>query len=144
MATNRWMTIVALSFFGALGCASMRLPFPAGTHYQASLDAPPLPSAEVSHYQASLDTAKQVGLFQLQADKDHRGALGMHPAKEHLVLANDQFEVAKIMAASGDARSLRLLARAQSDVDLAVGLAREAAVHPQTTSATDGSALAFK
>jgi hypothetical protein len=144
MATNRWVMTVGLSFFGASGCASMSLPATEVSHYQASLDTAPLPAAEVSHYQASLDTAKQVGAFQLQADKDHRGALGMHPAKEHLVLANDEFEVAKTMAASGDARSLRLLARAQSDVDLALGLAREAAHRSQTTSMNNGPSLALK
>jgi hypothetical protein len=98
-----------------------------------------LPSTEVSHYEASIETAKLVGAFKLQADKDHRGALGMSPAKEHLVLAGDQFEVAKIMAASGDARSILLLERAQSDVDLAIGLAREAAVRPHTSGANDAS-----
>jgi hypothetical protein len=144
MATNRWMTIVGLSFFGALGCASTPLSSTEVSHYQASLDAPSLPNTEVSRFQASLDAAKQIGAFKLLADKDHRGALGMHPAKEHLVLANDEFEVAKTMAASGDPRSLRLLARAQSDVDLAVGLAREAAARPESTSMNDGSALAFK
>ena len=112
---------VGLSFTGALGCASM-----------------PLPDAEVSHYEASIDTAKRIGAFKLQADKDHRGALGMSQTKEHLVLADDQFEVAKIMATSGDPRSRLLLARAQSDVDLALGLAREAATRPPTSAMNDG------
>jgi hypothetical protein len=144
MATNRCVMLVGLSFFGALGCASMPLTSTDVSHYQASIDPASLPYTDLSRYQASLDTAKQVGAFKLEADKDHRGALGMSPAKEHLELANDQFQVAKTMAASGDPRSLRLLARAQSDVDLAVGLAREAAARPQATSMNDGSSLALK
>jgi hypothetical protein len=104
----------------------------------------PLPDTEVSHYEASIDTAKRVGAFKLQVDKDHRGALGMSPAKEHLELADDQFELAKIMAASGDPRSLSMLARAQSDVDLALGLAREGAARPHTSSMNDGPSAIFK
>ena len=126
MATN-WIMTVGLSFSGALGCASM-----------------PLPYTEVSHYEASIDTAKRIGAFELTADKDHRGALGMSPAKEHLVLADDQFELAKIMAASGDPRSRLFLARAQSDVDLALGLAREAAVRPHRSAMNEGPSPIFK
>jgi hypothetical protein len=119
MATNNWMMTAGLSFCGALGCASASLPY-----------------AEVSHYQASIDTAKRVGAFKLPAN--NRGALGMSPAEEHLELADDQFELAKIMAASGDPRSFLFLARAQSDVDLALGLAREAAARPHTSAMNDG------
>jgi hypothetical protein len=127
MATNNWMMTVGLSFGGALGCASM-----------------PLPYTEVSHYEASIEIAKRVGAFQLQADKDHRGALGMSPAKEHLVLADDQFELAKIMAVSGDPRALLFLERAQSDVDLALGLAREAVARPHTSAMNEGPWPSFK
>jgi hypothetical protein len=127
MATTDWVMAVGLSLSGALGCASTSLPY-----------------AEVSHYQASVDTAKRIGAFKLQTDGDHRGALGMPPAKEHLELAEDQFELAKIMAASGNPRSLLFLARAQSDIDLALGLAREAAERPHTSAMNNGPSPIFK
>lgn len=114
MAKHQWLMTLGLMVFGAMGCASM-----------------PLPYTEVSHFEASMDAAKKVGAFKVQADKDHRGALGMSQAKEHLLLADDQFQVAKTMAASGDLRSVLLLERAQSDVDLALGLAREASIRSQ-------------
>jgi hypothetical protein len=117
MAKSGWVVTMGLAFFGVVGCAST-----------------PLPYTEVSHFEVSMDTAKKSGAFQLEADKDHRGALGMSQAKEHLVLAGDQFEVAKTMAAGGDPQSVLLLERAQSDVDLALGLAREAAIRSRATA----------
>ena len=93
---------------GAVGCASV-----------------PLPQDQVAHYEASVQLAKDTGVFKLQADEGHRGALGMSQPKEHMLLAESEMAVAEDMAASGDTRSALLLARAQSDVDLALGLARE-------------------
>jgi hypothetical protein len=61
----------------------------------------------------------------------------MSPSKEHLVLADDQFEVAKMLAASADPRLRLLLTRAKSDIDLALGLAREAAARPHTFGMND-------
>ena len=124
MAKSAWVMTMGLAVFGAIGCASM-----------------PLPYTEVSHFEASMDTAKKVGAFKLQADGEHRGALGMSQAKEHLLLASDQFEVAKTMAACGDLRSVLLLERAQSDVDLALGLASEAAVRSHMPGQNVGPAI---
>jgi hypothetical protein len=116
MTRSLWLMSFGLVVLGTIGCASM-----------------PLPLIEVSHYEASVDTARKIGAFKLPADQDHRGALGMSQCKEHLLLADDQFEVAKTMAASGDMRSILLLERAQSDVDLALGLAREAAIRSRAS-----------
>ena len=41
------------------------------------------------------------------------------------------------MAAAGDARAVLMLARAESDAELAMGLAREAAVHASALKATE-------
>jgi hypothetical protein len=104
--------VEALGLIGCvstIGCASIQLP-----------------ADQVASFDASVLAAKQIGVEHLSGDQGHRGGLGMAPAKEHLVLAREQEEVAKEMAAAGDRRAVYFLARAQSDVDLAVGLAREA------------------
>lgn len=87
----------------------------------------PLPQDQMDHYEASIARARQVGAFKLQADEGHRGALGLSQSKEHLLLADDELAVARDMAHHGDTRSVLLLARAQSDVDLAIALACEQA-----------------
>jgi hypothetical protein len=114
MATKSWVLSMGLAGVMVIGCASM-----------------PLPGPELNHFEASMATAMHNGAFKLRADKYHRGALGMPQAEEHLLLALDQFELAKTMASKGSLRSRFLLARAQSDVDLALCLTREAAVRSQ-------------
>ncbi|HEX3904024.1 MAG TPA: DUF4398 domain-containing protein [Polyangia bacterium] len=114
MATKSWVMIMGLAGVMVIGCASV-----------------PLPGAELNHFQASMATAAQIGVFKVRADSYHRGALGMPPAEEHLLLALDQFDLAKTMASEGNPRSRFLLARAQSDVDIALCLTREAAVRSQ-------------
>ena len=57
-------------------------------------------------------------------------------ARLHLQLARDQTDEAKKMAASGNDRAVLVLARAESDAELAVGLAREAKVHTDAVKAT--------
>jgi hypothetical protein len=101
-----------------LGCASIQLP-----------------PNEVVSFDASVLTARQVGVEHVAVDRDHRGGLGMSPAKEHLVLAKDEAEVAKELAAAGDSRAIIFLARAQSDVDLAVALALEASARAEAACA---------
>jgi hypothetical protein len=58
-------------------------------------------------------------------------------ARLHLQLAKDQTETAKKMAANGEERSLLVLARAESDAELALGLAREVSVHAEAVRAND-------
>ncbi len=111
MATKSWVLLMGLTGVMAIGCASV-----------------PLPGAEVNHFEASMAAATHLGVFKLRADNYHRGALGMPQAEEHLLLALDQFELAKTMASRGNPRSRFLLARAQSDADLALCLTRENAV----------------
>jgi hypothetical protein len=41
------------------------------------------------------------------------------------------------MAASGDARAVLVLARAESDAELAMGIAREVSVHASALQATE-------
>ena len=100
--------VVVAGIASMLGCASIQLP-----------------SNQVATFEASVLTAKQIGVEHVPVDRSHRGGLGMSLAHEHLSLGKDEAEVAKEMAAAGDKRALFLLARAQSDLDLAIGLARE-------------------
>jgi hypothetical protein len=92
-----------------------------------------------------MSQARRVGVYRISADPDHVGPFRMAPAKEHLFLAADEAEVAKLLAADGESRGFLLLARAQSDVDLALELASEAALRRQvsrTVTAIDGSVSA--
>jgi hypothetical protein len=97
----------------------------------------PLPQDQVEHYEASVARARQMGAFRLQADQGHRGALGMSQSKEHLLLADDEMAVARDMAEHGDTRSVLLLGRAQSDVDLAIALACEQATRQRSSTPAD-------
>lgn len=101
-----------------------------------------LPADQLDRFEASMSQARRIGVYRMSADGDPVIPFGMAPAKEHLFLAKDEAEVAKLLAAEGESRGFLLLARAQSDVDLALELAREAALRRQvrrTVGATDGS-----
>jgi hypothetical protein len=111
--------ILALAALGVVGCASGQLP-----------------PDQVAHFEAKMRSAKTIAAFDEPAG-EHRGAFGMSSAKMHLELATDQAEVAKTMASSGDSRAVMLLARAQSDADLAIGIARKAAMHRRALEATE-------
>jgi hypothetical protein len=65
------------------------------------------------------------------------GALGVPAAKLRLQVARDETDTAKKMAASGDPRAVLVLARAESDAELALGMAREVAVHADAMQATE-------
>ncbi len=123
--------MVLVAVLGGIGCASV-----------------PLPQDEVRHYETSLDFARHLGADKPQAEDGHRGPLGLSPRREHLLLAGDEMATAKDMAREGDQRGALLLARAQSDVDLAVELTREAAVRARlaqflSAPASNGSALSL-
>ncbi len=57
------------------------------------------------------------------------GAEAVPEARLHLQLAKDQTAAATKLAAEGDDRAEMVLARAQADAELALGLAREVSVH---------------
>jgi hypothetical protein len=112
--------ILALAALGMVGCASVQLP-----------------PDQVDHFEAKVRSAKTIASF-AEPTAGERGAFGMSAARTHLELATDQAEVAKTMARAGDPRALLLLARAQSDADLAVGISRKAEMHRRALGATEG------
>jgi hypothetical protein len=91
----------------------------------AACTAVQLPADRLEKSEASIRGAEEVG------------ASGVPAAKLHLQLAKDQTDTAKKMAAAGDARAELVLARATSDAELAIGLAREVSVHGDAVRATE-------
>ena len=91
----------------------------------AACTAVQIPADRLEKSQASIRGAEEVG------------ASGVPAAKLHLQLAKDQTDTAKKMAANGDNRALLVLARAESDSELAIGLAREVAIHADATRAAE-------
>jgi len=85
----------------------------------------PMPAAELQRSDASIRGAEEVG------------ALGVPDARLHLELAKDQAAAGKKMAAHGRTRAVLVLARAESDAELAMGIAREAAVHASALKAAE-------
>ena len=65
------------------------------------------------------------------------GATNVPAARLHLQLARDQTAQAKQLAADGDDRATLVLARAEADAELALGLAREVAVHADALRAAE-------
>ena len=98
--------LMSLAALGLAGCA-----------------AAPMPAVEMQRSQASIRGAEELG------------ALGIPAARLHLEMAKDQDAKAKQMAADGDPRAVLVLARAESDAELAMGIAREAAVHASALKA---------
>jgi hypothetical protein len=91
----------------------------------ASCASAPMPAAGLQRSEASIRSAEELG------------ALGIPAARLHLEMAKDQDAKGKKMAAEGDARAVLVLARAESDAELAMGIAREAAVHASALQATE-------
>ena len=85
----------------------------------------PLSADRLEHNEASMRAASEVG------------AAGVPAARLHLQMARDQTVTAKRMAANGDDRAPLLLARAESDAELALGMAREATVHADALKAAE-------
>jgi hypothetical protein len=100
--------MMSLAVLGLAGCATVQLP-----------------ADQLQNSEASIRGAEEVG------------ASGVPAARLHLQLAKDQTDTAKKMAAAGEQRSLLVLARAESDAELAIGLAREVSVHADAVRATD-------
>jgi len=100
--------LMSLAVLGIAGCASA-----------------PMPAVGLQRSEASIRGAEELG------------ALGVPDARLHLEMAKDQEARGKKMAAAGDARAVLMLARAESDAELAMGIAREVAVHASALKATE-------
>ena len=100
--------MLSLVVVGAAGCTAVQIP-----------------ADRLQQSEASIRGAEEVG------------ASGVPAARLHLQLAKEQTETAKKMAANGEKRSLLVLARAESDAELALGLAREVSVHADAQRATE-------
>ena len=85
----------------------------------------PIPAYALDRSEASIRGAEEVG------------AAGVPAAALHLQLAKDETETAKKMATAGDERAMLVMARAESDAELALGLAREVTVHTDALKATE-------
>lgn len=84
-----------------------------------------IPVTSLEHNEASIRSAEELG------------ASAVPNAKLHLQMAKDQTEQAKKLALSGDKRATTVLARAESDAELALHLAREATVHADALRAAE-------
>jgi hypothetical protein len=100
--------MISLAVLGATSCATVQIP-----------------ADRLQHSEASIRGAEEMG------------ALGVPSAKLHLQLAKDQTEAAKKLAAAGDDRAVLVLARAEADAELALGMAREVAVHGDAVKAAE-------
>src|SRR4051794_8141359 len=100
--------MLSLAVLAAAGCATT-----------------PLPAYRLEESQASIRAAEEVG------------ALNVPAARLHLQLAKDETLLGQQMAGRGDTRAALLMARAEADAELALGLAHEAAVHGDALKAAD-------
>lgn len=98
----------SLVFIGLAGCATVQIP-----------------PDRLENSEASIRGAEEMG------------AQGVPAAKLHVQLARDQTAQAKKLAEEGDERALLVLARAEADAELALGLAREVAVHGEAQRAAE-------
>ncbi len=102
------LTVITTIVLTLSGCATVQIP------------ADRLESSE-----SSVRSAEELGASKVPA------------ARLHLQLAKDQTAAARKMAADGDQRATLVLARAEADAELALGLAREAAVHSDALRAAE-------
>ncbi len=84
-----------------------------------------LPADRLQSSEASIRSAEEMGASAVPA------------ARLHLQYAKDQTASAKKLAEAGDDRALVMLARADADAELALGLAREVTVHSEAQRAAD-------
>jgi len=84
-----------------------------------------IPTDRLERNEASIRAAEELG------------AESVPNARLHLQYAKDQTEAAKRMAAAGDERCVLELSRAESDAELALGLAREVSVHNEANKASE-------
>ena len=100
--------MTTLAVLGVTGCAAVQIP-----------------ADQLERSEASIRGAEEVG------------AQDVPEARLHLQMAKDENAAAKQMAAKGDKRAVLMLARADSDSELALGLARQATVHADVVKAAE-------
>lgn len=100
--------LTSIAVLGLTGCASIAIP-----------------PERVERTQASVRGAEELG------------AAAVPAAKLHLQFAKDQTEAAKRLADDGDERAILVQARAESDAELALVLAREAVTHREAMQAAE-------
>ena len=84
-----------------------------------------IPTDRLERNEASIRSAEELGAQNVPA------------ARLQLEMAKDQTIVAKRLAADGDERAVLVLARAEADAELALGLASEVSVHADAVKATE-------
>jgi len=104
---SKYITLSA-ALLGVIGCATVQIP-----------------DGELQKSESTIRSAEELG------------ASGVPAARLHLQLAKNQTLEAKQMELNGDSRAEMVLARAQSDAELALGLAREASVHTAAMAAAE-------
>lgn len=98
----------ALAVLALTGCAAIQIP-----------------PERLERSQASIRGAEELGASTVPA------------AKLHLQYAKDQTETAKRLADNGDERAILVMARAESDAELALVLAREVSTHREALQAAE-------
>lgn len=101
-------TVFALTAFAITGCASIQIP-----------------ADRLERSEASVRAAEELGANAVPA------------ARLHLQMAKDQTQAAKRMAENGDERAILVLARAEADAELALGMAREVSTHGDAERASE-------
>ncbi len=101
-------TLLSLAVFAVSGCAAIQIP-----------------TDRLERNEASIRSAEGLG------------ANSVPNARLHLQMAKDQTVVAKRMAEDGDERAILVLSRAEADAELALGMARETAVHSDALKAAE-------
>ncbi len=84
-----------------------------------------LPADRLQGSEASIRSAEELGASNVPA------------ARLHLQLAKDETLAAKKLASGGDPRAELVLARAEADAELALGLARQVSVHSEALRAEE-------
>lgn len=100
--------MTSLAVLGLAGCASL-----------------PIPPEQLDRSEASIRGAQEVG------------AMNVPAAALHVQLAKDETDEARALAAKGDQRAMLVMARAESDAELAIELTREVSVHNDAVRASE-------
>ena len=103
----------------------IRLPLSLAALSLVSCATVQLPADRLQSSEASIRSAEELG------------ANAVPTARLHLQYAKDETAAAKKLAADGDPAALLMLAKADADAELALGLAREVSVHGEAQRAAE-------